>query len=553
MTRQEAVVLSYLEWVRLINTGGIRLDDRRITRWSPEKTAEQDVVAELMLGTPDLGTSANSFVLAILEPEVLDRVGANGMNLGKRLPIEMVRSFHSFTETACIVHGHDAKAADSEITLSHMSKGWIRWVEAVENEEREAKGVSLTQLFSLTPDDWSAEWVRSQESRIDYEKIAKSRDTMYYGWACVLNSVNARPNVTIELPEDVREEIRCLQKDFNVEQPFLAAAPSLREFVEGLHDPKETPSDLLALAALKQHERYVTKRDGAALDVEGLTADVNFLRERDAGSATMLVQVLGERLPSEIIRALKKSMAGWSVPETPSGNAADKGSFECSEEKVQMRRTPPQCGTDELTGADGDARVTSGAAGVSDQASTQAVIETGIIDTPQPPVYSTVSTAMNDSNFSRPKTLTAAEQRQGNNQDEQPSLLPLSVAADAPDAKPKEEDHAAGTAEESGQRSPQHDGVVSGMYAPLHKYLRSIEPSRQSEKLGFAEIDNMLNGNKKMPEASRKRGSFWSNDAKGPQVKAWINAGFAVSEVSLEEAWVRFERVECRRNAAGNA
>lgn len=546
MTRQEAVVLSYLEWVRLINTGGIRLDDRRITRWSPEKTAVLDVVAELMLGAPDLGTSANSFVLAILEPDVLDRVGANGMNLGTRLPIEMVRSFHSFTETACIVHSHDAKAADSEITLSHMSKGWIRWVEAVEKEEREAKGVSLTQVFSLTPDDRSAEWVRSQESRIDHEKIAKSRDTMYYGWACVLNSINARPNVTIELPEDVREEIRSLQKDFNVEQPFLAAAPSLSDFVEGLHDPKETPSDLLALAALKQHERYVTKRDGAALDIDGLTADVNLLKERDAGSATMLVQVLGERLPSEIIRTLKKSMAGRSVPEPSSGDEADEGLPNGSDEKVQSRRTAPQGSSEELTGASGDAQATSGGAEVSEKAFAQAVKETGITDTPHPPVDSSASAATDDSNFSRSKTPAAAERRQGDNQVEQRSLFPSSVAADPTDAEPKEKDHAAATHEQSGQRLPGHDRVVSGMYAPLYKYLRSIEPSRQSEKLGFVEIENMLNGNKKLPDASRKRGSFWSNDAKGPQVKAWINAGFSVSEVSLEEAWVRFERFTVR-------
>ena len=536
-------MLSYLEWVRLVNTGGIRLDDRRITRWSPEKTAEKDVVAELMLGAPDLGTSANSFVLAILEPDVLDRVGANGMHLGTRLPIEMVRSFHSFTETACVVHSHDAKAADSEITLSRMSKGWIRWVEAVEKEEREAKGVSLTQLFSLTPDDWSSEWVRSQESRIDHEKIAKSRDTMYYGWACVLNSINARPDVTIELPEDVREEIRFLQKDFNVEQPFLAAAPSLREFVESLHDPKETPSDLLALASLKHHERYVTKRDGAALDVDGLTADVNLLKERDAGSATMLVQVLGERLPSEIIRTLKKSMAGRIVPDPSSGNSADEGSFEKSDEEVQTRRAPPQDGSEELTVACGDAHATSGAPEVSEQAIAQSVRETGVTDTPQHPVYSTASTATDHSNLSRSKTPTAAEQREGNTQVEQRSLFSSSVAADATDAEPKEEDHAAGTHEQSEQRLPGYDRVVSGMYAPLHEYLRSIEPSRQSQKLDFAEIDKMLSGNKKLPDASRKPGSFWSNDAKGAQVKAWINAGFAVSEVSLEEDWVRFERV----------
>jgi hypothetical protein len=217
-----------------------------------------------------------------------------------------------------------------------------------------------------------------------------------------------------------------------------------------------------------------------------------------------------------------------------------------------MRRTPPQGGTDEFSGADGEAQATSGAAEVAEQASTQAVIETGIIDNPQPPVYSSVRTATNNSDFSCSKTLTAAKQHQGNNQDKQLSLLSLSVAADTPDAKPKEEDHATATTEESGQRSLPHDGVVSRMYVPLHKHLRSIEPSTQSEQLSFAEINNMLNGNKKLPEAARKPGSFWSNYAKGPQVKTWINAGFAVSEVSFEEAWVRFERVENYHTDEGN-
>lgn len=542
MTRQEAVVLSYLEWVRLINTGGIRLDDSRITRWSPEKAEEKDVVAEMMLGAPDLGTSANAFVHVMLEPDVLNRVRSNCMDLGKRLSIEMVRSFHSFTETACIIHGHDAMATDVEITLSPMSEGWRLWVDAVEKAERETKGETLTQLFSLTPDDWSAEWVRSHESRIDHEKIAKSRDTMYYGWACVLNAINARPNVTIELPEDVREEIRSLQKDYNVEQSFLAAAPLLRKFVAGLHDAQETPSDLLALAALKQHERYVIKRDGAALDVEGLTADLNFLKERDAGSATMLVQVLGERLPSEIIRALKKRMAGRTVPEPSSENAADSGSPEGSEKEVQMTQTPPQGSNEGLTGAGRDTQAASGAAEVSEQAYTQAVTETGTVDTPSAHSSLTPNTATDDSNVSSSETPPVAEQRQANSQEEQLSLLPDSVAAGAPVAELKEEDNVVPTTEESGRGSPRHDGGVSGMYAPLHEHLRSIEPSKQSAQLSFTDIDNLLIGTKKLPETSRKRESFWSNDSKQQQVKAWINAGFAMTEVNLKEAWVLFER-----------
>lgn len=542
MTRQEAVVLSYLEWVRLINTGGIRLDEGRITRWSPQKTAEKDVVAELMRGAPDLGTSANAFVLVMLEPDVLDRIRSNSMDLGKRLSISMVRSFHSFTETAWKIHSHDAAATDSEITLSSMSKGWLRWVDAVENAEREAKGKTLAQLFSLTPGDCSAEWIQSMESRIDYEKIAKSRDTMFYGWACVLNSIKARRN--IETPADVSNEIRRLQKDFNVEQPFLDVAPLLREFVEGLRDPKEKPSDLLALAALKQHERYVTKRDGAALDVEGLTADVEFLKARDAGSATMLVQVLGERLPPEIVWSLEKSMAGRGSPEPYSENATDNGAFEGSEKKGQVRRTVPQGDSEERTGVDG-AQAASGAAEVSEQAFSRAVAETGGADTSQPPASSAADSATDDSNISRSRTPIAAEQCQGNSQEEQPSLFSPSEDADTPVAEPKEEGHVAASTEESGQQPQplQGDGAVTGMYAPLYKYLQNdVLPSQQSVQLSFEEIDDMLNEKNKLPDRARKSSSFWSNDAKGRQVKAWINAGFFVSESNLEEGWVRFKR-----------
>ncbi|WP_125335998.1 DUF7662 domain-containing protein [Brucella anthropi] len=126
------------------------------------------------------------------------------------------------------------------------------------------------------------------------------------------------------------------------------------------------------------------------------------------------------------------------------------------------------------------------------------------------------------------------------------------VAADAPDAEPREEDHAAVATEEPRRKPPEHDGVVSGMYAPLHKYLRSIAPSKQSERLTFEDIDNMLIGKNKLPMASRKL-DFWLNDARGAQVKAWINAGFEVSEFNLEECWVRLVGLLCRRNASGKA
>ena len=326
MTRQEAVVLSYLEWVRLINTGSIRLDERRITRWSPLRSEPSEIVAELMLGAPDLGTSANAFVLAVLAPDVLDRVRMIGIDLGRRLPVEMVKSFHSFSETARTIHGHDADKAGVEIALTPLAIGWTKWVESVEAAERQSRGTTLLDLMALSLNDKfdrPSGWVAIQESRIVGEKIARSRDTMFYGWACALNSVNARPGADVKLPADVREEMQLLQKEYMVDQPFLAAAPLLCNFVKTLAADGDVPTDLLALASLKQYERYVAKQEGAALDLDSLYADIDFLEGLDIGSATLFVQTLGERLPSELVRALKARRVRRPVNATTVKNAVD--------------------------------------------------------------------------------------------------------------------------------------------------------------------------------------------------------------------------------------
>lgn len=322
MTRHEAVVLSYLEWLRLINTGGIRLDEHRIARWKPDFAAPSDIVAELMCGAPDVGTSANDFVLAVLEPEVLDRISSNGIYLGRRLPIEMVKSFHSFSEKACVLHHHDAVKAGMAIDTTPLAAGWANWVKSSEDAERRSCGMALLDLMNVPLNDRyseAAQWVVSQENRIDYEKIVRWRDTMSYGWACVLNSYNARPRVELKPPEEVKNELRAIQKDLDVEQPFLANAPRLCDFVLKFDDEGEIPTNFLALAALKQHERYVVKRDGAALDLDGLFADVAFLEDLDIGSAALFIQTLGERLPSELIRALKANGVRrlMALPEVP--------------------------------------------------------------------------------------------------------------------------------------------------------------------------------------------------------------------------------------------
>lgn len=325
--RQEAVVLSYLEWTRLIGVGAIRLDEKRIFRWRPDRTDPTQVVASLMMSAPDLGTSATSFVLAMLEPEVLDQIQEGGTYLGQRLNIDAVRSFHSFSETALAIHKHDAEVAGAAIALTPLAEGWAPWAAAVDAADRRARGEALLAILEVPPCDRfsdATDRLIARESCIAPDDIARARDSMFFGWACVLNALKMSSGAAPVLPVDVKEEAEALRRNFDVEQPFLARAPRLCAFVAGLAAEGDRPTDLLAMASLKQHERYVIKREGTALDVPSLVDDIRVLEELQIGAAGLLIQTLGERLPNELIQALKVQGVTRSIaPNGVHTSAAD--------------------------------------------------------------------------------------------------------------------------------------------------------------------------------------------------------------------------------------
>ena len=329
--RHEAVALSYLEWVRLIGTGAIRLDEQRIVRWRQDRADYTDVVSELMLAAPDLGTSATSYVLAMLEPEVLDRIREGGLYLGKRLNLESVRSFHSFGDAALPVHRHDAEAAGVQIDLTPLAVGWAPWAAAVEAADRRARGAAMLVMLDVSSCDRFNEatgWLANRERCIAHDDIVRARDSMFFGWACVLNAHKVSTGVAPILPSDVKDEAAALRGDFNVDQPFLARAPLLRDFVTTLAADGNRPEDLLVMASLKQHERYVIKREGAAVDLQSLFDDIRILEELDVGAAGFLVQALGERLPSELVRAIKAQGVTRVIAPTDVSTSAGEGAPE---------------------------------------------------------------------------------------------------------------------------------------------------------------------------------------------------------------------------------
>lgn len=102
------------------------------------------------------------------------------------------------------------------------------------------------------------------------------------------------------------------------------------------------------------------------------------------------------------------------------------------------------------------------------------------------------------------------------------------AAADAPPAA--EATGAAGAAEPA-------EAPVTGKYRPLFDHLAAEGTDRI--EIGFADIAALVTGG--LPKSASTK-SWWSNAAGSRQAKAWLAAGFEVTDVDLESSTVRFEK-----------
>jgi DNA-binding XRE family transcriptional regulator len=81
-------------------------------------------------------------------------------------------------------------------------------------------------------------------------------------------------------------------------------------------------------------------------------------------------------------------------------------------------------------------------------------------------------------------------------------------------------------------------------YFPLYKYLGS-SPTGELVKLTFDRIEKILRAS--LPPSARASRAWWANTGT-PQGKAWMESGWVVDAVDIEEAWVAFrpERITYR-------
>lgn len=81
-------------------------------------------------------------------------------------------------------------------------------------------------------------------------------------------------------------------------------------------------------------------------------------------------------------------------------------------------------------------------------------------------------------------------------------------------------------------------------YSGLTGYLRFRGAFTSSVKLSFARVDGIIGEN--LPMSAYSSEKWWDNLPSSPHAKGWLEAGWEVREVNLEEGYVVFKKVRER-------
>lgn len=83
---------------------------------------------------------------------------------------------------------------------------------------------------------------------------------------------------------------------------------------------------------------------------------------------------------------------------------------------------------------------------------------------------------------------------------------------------------------------------MAGKYTPFEQYFRDLPASQDEVTLTFEQIEQILNDS--LPPLAYEYREWWANQKQGTYVEtnAWMDAGWMVEIVNMNEKWVRFVR-----------
>lgn len=104
---------------------------------------------------------------------------------------------------------------------------------------------------------------------------------------------------------------------------------------------------------------------------------------------------------------------------------------------------------------------------------------------------------------------------------------------------------------------------MAGKYTPLENYLRDLPKVQREVRLGFAQIEKILNGlvthvtlppdgglrpprASKLPASAYEDERWWEHETEANHVsaRAWTKAGWRIESLDVRKKWVKLVRVK---------
>jgi len=92
-------------------------------------------------------------------------------------------------------------------------------------------------------------------------------------------------------------------------------------------------------------------------------------------------------------------------------------------------------------------------------------------------------------------------------------------------------------------------GKIGTKYSPLNRYLIQRAKYTAQATLSFANIEGIISDN--LPFGAIRNQSWWSNTQSSSQGRAWMNAGWRVQDVNIQERTVTFRKVASQTRETG--
>lgn len=324
----DAVVLTYLEWDRLVRDSYLRMPSRsrivRVAGWT-EPLAEADFDA-LMETAPDVGLSETNYVIAELKFEAWSPISANDPSLGRTLQLTQVQRFLALNEIAQrVLTATHSYPKEYPIQLFEQPKLWIGWLQRISHACSYNRGLRLLahlgiQNISVQSEDTVVFFEKLREARHTLSgqaKYEKSKGTRAFGW--VTGLAIARKMFGTQASPAVIASVAELSNDFGVEDSFFHAQ-STDITTEVLADPqyKEVCPTLVVFSAYVHYAYLMQRSDYKTFGYDAFLKDFEWLRNNDINLAAQLVYAtardMSDELLSRVLSQHPKSPSTQSVP-----------------------------------------------------------------------------------------------------------------------------------------------------------------------------------------------------------------------------------------------